>query len=73
MHWKICFSGKAAERGEFLAEFLINRKSRKSEGCLSSFSAGMEARAASAPQGALLLMRSVRSSKALLLLKVTKP
>ncbi|HBI62402.1 MAG TPA: hypothetical protein DDY31_14515 [Lachnospiraceae bacterium] len=28
---------------------------------------------ASAPQGALLLMRSVRSNKALLLTKVTKP
>lgn len=44
MHWKICFSGKVAERGGVLTEFLINRKSRKSEGCLSSFSTAMEAR-----------------------------
>lgn len=44
MHWKICFSGKVAERGELLAEFLINRKSREIESCLSFLSAGMEAR-----------------------------
>lgn len=44
MHWKICFSGKVAERGEFVAEFLINRESRETESCLSSLSADMEAR-----------------------------